>query len=47
VTLPDRLDSCDVEAREEDRSERRLFIRQLVLIVLIALVVALRIWLVG
>ncbi len=44
--LPDRYDDAELEARAQDRSERRLFIRQLLLIVVIALVVVLRIWLV-
>lgn len=44
--LPDRFDDSELEARAQDRSERRLFWRQLALIALIALVVALRIWLV-
>ncbi|MDO8184991.1 hypothetical protein Q5424_04075 [Conexibacter sp. JD483] len=46
MTLPDLIDSGDLEAREQDRAERRLFVRQLLLILLIALVVALRVWLV-
>jgi ferric-dicitrate binding protein FerR (iron transport regulator) len=44
--LPDRYDDAELEARAEDRSERRLFWRQIAIIVLIALVIALRIWLV-
>lgn len=44
--LPDRYDDAELEARAQDRSERRLFWRQLGLIVLIAVVVALRLWLV-
>lgn len=42
--LPDRYDDSDLEARAQDRSERRLFWRLLVIVILIALVVALRIW---
>lgn len=45
--LPDSFHDAELEARAQDRSERRLFWRQLGLIVLIALVVVLRIWLVG
>jgi len=43
---PDRADDAALEARAQDRAERRLFWRQLALVALIALVVALRIWLV-
>lgn len=43
---PDRYDDAALEARAQDRSERRLFWRQLALVLAIALVVALRIWLV-
>ncbi len=44
--LPDRYDDAELEARAQDRSERRLFWRQLGLIVVIAVVVVLRLWLV-
>lgn len=40
------LDTAELEAREQDRAERRLFWRQLALVILIATVVALRLWLV-
>lgn len=39
-------DTTELEARAQDRGERRLFWRQLAIVVLIALVVALRVWLV-
>lgn len=46
MSLPDRYDDSELEARAQDRAERRLFWRQLVIVILIAVVVALRIWLV-
>ncbi|MDW5594905.1 hypothetical protein VSS74_11180 [Conexibacter stalactiti] len=42
--LPDRYDDSELEARAQDRAERRLFWRQLVIVIVIAVVVALRIW---
>lgn len=44
--LPDRYDDADLEAREQDRSERRLFYRQVVLVVLIVALVVGRFWVV-
>lgn len=50
VPAPDpeqaEAEAAELEARAQDRAERRLFWRQLALVVAIATVVALRLWLV-
>lgn len=44
--MSDGYDSAEPEARAQDRAERRLFWRQLLIVLLIVAVVALRLWLV-